>query len=195
VADEKDLIDTINRLEKENEELQAKLNSQKRVQVITKDVIVPPPDYKQLQKDNKELEKRIAKYQKIFKNGGISDLDILITKFKETTKPQLIKIADEFYHTDYDKVQINEILKLIDYLNQTKEELYSLVTTSENGRFIINPAFRKVQNDITAITECLNQKNNILNLDEQTLEEYHQILLRVHNTIMDFIKTKKSKVS
>ena len=193
MTDEKDLMDIIKKLEKDNEELQSKLNSEKKVQFINREVIVYPADYKQLQKDNKELEKRVAKYQKIFKNGGISDLDILITKFKETTKPQLIKIADEFYHTDYDKVQINEVLKLIDYLNQTKEQLYSLVTTSENGKFIINPAFRKVQNDITAITEFLNQKNNLLNFDEQKLEEYHQILLRVHNTITDFIKTKNTK--
>ena len=187
-------------LEKEVERLQGLLNQanaenkslrNRAPLTIKQEVIVPPPDYEQLKKENKKLIKKVNEFEKIIDMGGISNATILIQDFKESCKTKLVKISNEVHKMDYDKIQIIEINNLIDFLQQTIEQLNSLITTSQEGMFLINSAFKKVDMDIQQITSKLMNRSNIIELDEKKLEEYHQILMRIYDAINNFIEVNK----
>lgn len=182
------LKNKIQALEEENAALQ-----KRSVQKITKEVEVPPADYENLKKEVKKLEKKVKGYQQIFEMGGISNISIHIDKYKEMSKSQLLKICSEAHSMDYDRQQISEIVGLIDFLSQTQEQLSSLISTSSEGKFLVNRAFRQVDIDIQQITGKLNTKSNLINLDESKLEELHQILLRIFETIDNFFNTYSNR--
>lgn len=191
-----------NKLEKEIERLQAELSRAKDENkalrnkpplTIKQEVTVAPPDYEQLKKDNKKLLRKVNEFEKIIDMGGISNATILIQNFKESSKTSLTKISNEIHKMDYDKGQIVEINSLIDFLQQTIEQLNSLIATSHEGMFLVNQSFHKVDIDIQQITSKLINRNSIFELDEKKLEEYHQLLIRIYDTIDHFLEVNKKK--
>ena len=86
-----------------------------------------------------------------------------------------------------------EINSLIDFLQQTIEQLNSLIATSHEGMFLVNQSFHKVDIDIQQITSKLINRNSIFELDEKKLEEYHQLLIRIYDTIDHFLEVNKKK--
>lgn len=174
--------------EQEIQQLKAEIaaNQKRNTAVAIREVKVLPPDYEENKATIRRLEKKISKYQKIFELGNMSELGILIDKYVEDSKKQLRKIAMEIKSTSYERYQIIQIINLIDFMAKIRDELYSFIITTEEGKFLINPAYRKVSFDINVITDTLKEKKKIINLDEDKLEELHQLLRTTNNNLNEF---------
>lgn len=174
--------------EREIQQLKAEIaaNQKRNTAVTIREVKVLPPDYEENKATIRRLEKKISKYQKIFELGSMSELEILVDKYVEDSKKQLRKIAMEIKSTSYERYQIIQIINLIDFMAKIRDELYSFIITTEEGKFLINPAYRKVSFDINVITDTLKEKKKIINLDEDKLEELHQLLRTTNNNLNEF---------
>lgn len=169
---------------KEKERLEQFLK-QKPTEIV-REVEVTPPDYNELKLRARKQEKIIKKYEQMFALGGVSDLTILIDNFIDSAKSQLKKISMEIECTSYDKQQIQRIIKLCDFLDQSREELYSFIETAEQGKFINNADFRKVLMDIKLLTERLNNKQKLYKIPEEELPTMHQTLMQVISVLKPY---------
>lgn len=163
-----------------------KLENRKPV-VVEKKVSVPPPDYEYIKNQAARMQKQLKKYQQLLAFGGTSNLSILIEGFAEKAKSSLKKIAMEIENTNYDQQQIQRIIKLCDFLDQSREELYSFIATADEGKFVTNPDFRRVQQDIRLITARLNERGTIYQIPEESLKDFHHTLLSVLEAIKPFL--------
>lgn len=158
-----------------------------REPVAIREVPVPPADYEQLKYQVNRQQKQIKKYQQLLAFGGTQNLANLIEGFADKAKSTMKKIALEIENTSYDQQQIQRIIKLCDFLDKSREELYSFVSTADDGKFISNPAFRRVQQDISLITARLNEKGTVYNIPEERLPEFHHVLLSVLEAIKPYL--------
>lgn len=157
-------------------------------QVITRPVEVEPPDYKEIKRKNSNLEVQVKKLRQIIEFGGYSELGALIDQYIDSSKNQLKSIMREAELSSYDKSQTREIMELIQYLEDVQNELYSLISTSEQGKWLINPAFRRIKIDADNIGKLLSNTGSISYMEEKHLETLHQILLSSIGTISDFME-------
>lgn len=158
------------------------------VQTVTKIESVPPPDYEKNLRELKRLQQERRKLQQIFNFYGISPLTDYIDKYIEQSKYSLKKIAMEFESTKFDRFQIRQLLKLIDYLQQVCDELHSCIAISEQGMTAMNPTYQRVMQDITVIVKTLNCKYKIIDMDMNTLNEFHQLLNAFNSVLKEYIK-------
>lgn len=162
---------------RDNEDLNMRLKQHPKE--ITREVEVAPPDYAAVKAKVRNQERIIKKYEQIMALGGVSDLTLLIDSFIDTAKNSLKKIGMEIQCTNYDKTQIQRIIKLCDFLEKSRDELYSFVSVAEEGKFISHPEFRKVIMDIQTLTGRLNDKSRIYKIPENELPDMHQTLVQV----------------
>lgn len=174
--------------EQEIQQLKAEIaaNQKLNTAVTIREVKVFPPDYEENKATIRRLEQKINKYQKIFELGSMSELGVLIDKYVDYSKQQLRKIAMEIKSTSYERYQIIQIINLIDFITKIRDELHSFIITTEEGKFLINPAYSKVSIDINEITDTLKEKKKIINLDEDKLEELHQLLRSINSDLSEF---------
>lgn len=158
-----------------------------REPIVVREIQVPPADYEQLKYQVNRQKKQIKKYQQLLAFGGTQNLANLIENFADKAKSSLKKIALEIENTSYDQQQIQRIIKLCDFLDKSREELYSFVSTADDGKFISNPAFRRVQQDISLITARLNERGTVYNIPEERLPEFHHVLLSVLEAIKPYL--------
>ena len=171
-------------LEEKDKRIKALKN---REPIVVREIQVPPADYKQLKYQVNRQKKQIKKYQQLLAFGGTQNLANLIENFADKAKSSLKKIALEIENTSYDQQQIQRIIKLCDFLDKSREELYSFVSTADDGKFISNPAFRRVQQDISLITARLNERGTVYNIPEERLPEFHHVLLSVLEAIKPYL--------
>ena len=171
-------------LEEKDKRIKALKN---REPIVVREIQVPPADYKQLNSQVNRQKKQIKKYQQLLAFGGTQNLANLIENFADKAKSSLKKIALEIENTSYDQQQIQRIIKLCDFLDKSREELYSFVSTADDGKFISNPAFRRVQQDISLITARLNERGTVYNIPEERLPEFHHVLLSVLEAIKPYL--------
>ena len=171
-------------LEEKDKRIKALKN---REPIIVREIQVPPADYEQLKYQVNRQKKQIKKYQQLLAFGGTQNLANLIENFADKAKSSLKRIALEIENTSYDQQQIQRIIKLCDFLDKSREELYSFVSTADDGKFISNPAFRRVQQDISLITARLNERGTVYNIPEERLPEFHHVLLSVLEAIKPYL--------
>lgn len=171
-------------LEEKDKRIKALKN---REPIVVREIQVPPADYEQLKYQVNRQKKQIKKYQQLLAFGGTQNLANLIENFADKAKSSLKKIALEIENTSYDQQQIQRIIKLCDFLDKSREELYSFVSTADDGKFISNPAFRRVQQDISLITARLNERGTVYNIPEERLPEFHHVLLSVLEAIKPYL--------
>ena len=171
-------------LEEKDKRIKALKN---REPIVVREIQVPPADYEQLKYQVNRQKKQIKKYQQLLAFGGTQNLANLIENFADKAKSSLKKIALEIENTSYDQQQIQRIIKLCDFLDKSREELYSFVSTADDGKFISNPAFRRVQQDISLITARLNERGTVYNIHEERLPEFHHVLLSVLEAIKPYL--------
>ena len=169
-------------LEEKDKRIKALKN---REPIVVREIQVPPADYEQLKYQVNRQKKQIKKYQQLLAFGGTQNLANLIENFADKAKSSLKRIALEIENTSYDQQQIQRIIKLCDFLDKSREELYSFVSTADDGKFISNPAFRRVQQDISLITARLNERGTVYNIPEERLPEFHHVLLSVLEPYLD----------
>lgn len=171
-------------LEEKDKRIKALKN---REPIVVREIQVPPADYEQLKYQVNRQKKQIKKYQQLLAFGGTQNLANLIENFADKAKSSLKRIALEIENTSYDQQQIQRIIKLCDFLDKSREELYSFVSTADDGKFISNPAFRRVQQDISLITARLNERGTVYNIPEERLPEFHHVLLSVLEAIKPYL--------
>ena len=171
-------------LEEKDKRIKALKN---REPIVVREIQVPPADYEQLKYQVNRQKKQIKKYQQLLAFGGTQNLANLIENFADKAKSSLKKIALEIENTSYDQQQIQRIIKRCDFLDKSREELYSFVSTADDGKFISNPAFRRVQQDISLITARLNERGTVYNIPEERLPEFHHVLLSVLEAIKPYL--------
>lgn len=171
-------------LEEKDKRIKALKN---REPIVVREIQVPPADYEQLKYQVNRQKKQIKKYQQLLAFGGTQNLANLIENFADKAKSSLKKIALEIENTSYDQQHIQRIIKLCDFLDKSREELYSFVSTADDGKFISNPAFRRVQQDISLITARLNERGTVYNIPEERLPEFHHVLLSVLEAIKPYL--------
>ena len=171
-------------LEEKDKRIKALKN---REPIVVREIQVPPADYEQLKYQVNRQKKQIKKYQQLLAFGGTQNLANLIENFADKAKSSLKRIALEIENTSYDQQQIQRIIKLCDFLDKSREELYSFVSTADDGKFISNPAFRRVQQDISLITARLNERGTVYNIPEERLPEFHHVLLSVLEAIKPYV--------
>ena len=171
-------------LEEKDKRIKALKN---REPIVVREIQVPPADYEQLKYQVNRQKKQIKKYQQLLAFGGTQNRANLIENFADKAKSSLKKIALEIENTSYDQQQIQRIIKLCDFLDKSREELYSFVSTADDGKFISNPAFRRVQQDISLITARLNERGTVYNIPEERLPEFHHVLLSVLEAIKPYL--------
>ena len=171
-------------LEEKDKRIKALKN---REPIVVREIQVPPADYEQLKYQVNRQKKQIKKSQQLLAFGGTQNLANLIENFADKAKSSLKRIALEIENTSYDQQQIQRIIKLCDFLDKSREELYSFVSTADDGKFISNPAFRRVQQDISLITARLNERGTVYNIPEERLPEFHHVLLSVLEAIKPYL--------
>lgn len=186
----------ISDLEAQNLKLKKQLQQLKmHPPALIREKQVPPPDYEDIKKANKALEKQNRRYKQMFSMGHISDLSLLISKFIESSKVDFQKIASEIELTDYNQHQVTEILALVDYLKSACDDFYALISVSEEGRFINNPPFRRIVFNEQIIRKFFAKKSVFLKYDAKTLGRLHQILLAFIQKLKDFEEDPEGRLS
>lgn len=117
-----------------------------------KTTVIPPLDYTLMQKridelsqENKRLKNANIKLRKILENGEICRTEELVNDFKRETKKSLGLIAEEVNKTDFSSRTIDAVNELIDFLSYMKNELYSLVSISNEGYFAYSEELRQCE--------------------------------------------------
>ena len=143
-------------------------------------------DYESLRRENRQLEYRLRKYQQILSIGGESELSGLVDQYISTSNKQLKRIATEINIGDFETSQLQEAIRLIEYLSSVQKELRSFITMHTEGLELSRrPMLQKLEAVTGALIEMLSDRTRYLTLDDVHLEELHGILLRVREVIAD----------
>lgn len=178
--------DEIKSLQEKIKELEAQLELKEKMNTITSIKIEAPDDYDDLKKKCKKLEGIVKKYQTAYALSGISTLSILIDDYKAFSKKRLAEITNEILAESFDRETIGEALSFCDYLDNVRSEIRALISTHNRGKWINNPSFRKVKNDIDYITSFLNKDSNLVKIKENRYEDLHQLLCHMTDALKEF---------
>jgi len=181
----------LEKLRAEVASLHEKLKTTAELHTITQLKEVKPADYDDIKKQNRMLTNIVKKYQQAYAMGGISTLTILVDDYKTFSKKRLAEITNEILAQNYDRETINEVTDLCDYLTFIRSEFRALVQTHINGKFVTNPAFRKIKNDVENITTMLGKESVLMKLDEGKYEEYHQLLCKIKDSCTEFLEQNR----
>lgn len=183
----------LEKLRTEVASLHEKLKKNTEIHTITQLKEVEPHDYEDLKKQNKRLKNIVRKYQQAYAIGGISTLNLLVDDYKSFSKKRLAEITNEILSQNYDRETIIEVAGLCDYLAGIRSSFKALLKTYTNGKWVNNPAFRKIKNDVDNITTMLGKETILMNLDESKYEEYHQLLCRIADSCTEFLEKNSGK--
>lgn len=142
-------------------------------------------DYESLRRENRQLEYRLRKYQQILAIGGESELSGLVDQYISTSNKQLKRIATEINIGDFETSQLQEAIRLIEYLSSVQKELRSFITMHTEGLELSRPMLQKLETVTGELVDMLSDRTRYLTLDDAHLEELHGILLRVREVIAD----------
>lgn len=179
---EKNPTEYINELEEKIQQLESREPKIERIVEIT------PADYESLKRENRKMEQQIRKYRQILSVGGVSELSLLIDQYIETSKKQLKKILGEINISNFDKIHIQQIIQLTDYINAIQQELNAFISMHTEGKWVVHPIYRKLDSDIRQINEMLSCKTNFYRIEEPRLEEFHQTLLQMIEVIGSYFE-------
>ena len=170
---EKNRAEYIRELE---EKIQALESREPKIERIVK---ITPADYESLKRENRKLEQQIRKYRQILAVGGVSELSLLIDQYIDMSKKQLKKISAEIHISNFDKIHIQQIIHLTDYITGVQQEFDSFISMHTEGKWVVHPIYRKLES-------C---KTNFYKIEELRLEELHQTLLQVIEVIGRYFET------
>ena len=180
---EKNPTEYIHELEEKIRQLESREPKLERIVEIT------PADYESLKRENRKLEQQIRKYRQILAVGGVSELSLLIDQYIDMSKKQLKKISAEIHISNFDKIHIQQIIHLTDYITGVQQEFDSFISMHTEGKWVVHPIYRKLESDIRRINEMLSCKTNFYKIEELRLEELHQTLLQVIEVIGRYFET------
>lgn len=143
-------------------------------------------DYESLRRENRQLEYRLRKYQQILAIGGESELSGLVDQYISMGNKQLKRIATEINIGDFETNQLQEAIRLIEYLSSVQKELRSFITMHTEGIEISRPILQKLETVTGELIDMLSDRTRYLTLDDAHLEELHEILLRVREVVADY---------
>lgn len=150
--------------------------------------IVQPPDYERIREENRQLEKQISKYKQLLAMDGTTELTLLIDQYIDSSKKQLKRIASEIKIADFDRTQIQVILRLAEHLQSVEEELTSFLTLYLEGKWSEHPASRKIDLDIQKLQKLLSHRQNFYAVKENQQEAFHHALLQAIEVISGFVQ-------
>lgn len=179
---EKNPTEYIHELEEKIRQLESREPKLERIVEIT------PADYESLKRENRKMEQQIRKYRQILSVGGVSELSLLIDQYIETSKKQLKKISGEINISNFDKIHIQQIIQLTDYINAVQHEFNAFISMHTEGKWVVHPIYRKLESDIRQINEMLSCKTNFYRIEESRLEEFHQTLLQMIEVIGSYFE-------
>lgn len=180
---EKNPTEYIHELEEKIRQLESREPKLERIVEIT------PADYESLKRENRKLEQQIRKYRQILAVGGVSELSLLIDQYIDMSKKQLKKISAEIHISNFDKIHIQQIIHLTDYITGVQQEFDSFISMHTEGKWVVHPIYRKLESDICRINKMLSCKTNFYKIGELRLEELHQTLLQVIEVIGRYFET------
>jgi hypothetical protein len=143
-------------------------------------------DYESLRRENRQLEYRLRKYQQILAIGGESELSGLVDQYISMGNKQLKRIATEINIGDFETNQLQEAIRLIEYLSSVQKELRSFITMHTEGIELSRPILQKLEAVTGELIDMLSDRTRYLTLDDAHLEELHGILLRVREVVADY---------
>lgn len=143
-------------------------------------------DYESLRRENRQLEYRLRKYQQILAIGGESELSGLVDQYISMGNKQLKRIATEINIGDFETNQLQEAIRLIEYLSSVQKELRSFITMHTEGIELSRPILQKLETVTGELIDMLSDRTRYLTLDDAHLEELHGILLRVREVVADY---------
>ena len=143
-------------------------------------------DYESLRRENRQLEYRLRKYQQILAIGGESELSGLVDQYISMGNKQLKRFATEINIGDFETNQLQEAIRLIEYLSSVQKELRSFITMHTEGIELSRPILQKLETVTGELIDMLSDRTRYLTLDDAHLEELHGILLRVREVVADY---------
>lgn len=182
--------DQVQSLRDEIATLKEQLQQREKMHTITMIKEVKPSDYDELKHRCKDLEKKLQKYRSAYALGGISTLSMLIDDYKSLSKKRLSEITNEILAENFDKETITETISFCDYLANIRSEIRAIIGMNTRGKWINNPAYRKIKCDADYITELLSKDSNLIKIDENRYEEFHQLLCNITNVLKEFFNKK-----
>lgn len=156
---------------------------------IVKQKIVPPADYEKIRRQNHQLDRQNKKYRQLLTFGNVSSLSKQIDDFFTSAKLQMTRISSEIERTDYDSRQVAEILSLIEYLDNLKEELYSFILLSEKGKYLSETEYERIRLDMRVVRDIFANKALFLQMNQKRLLELHEILVHFIRVLKQFLET------
>ena len=99
---------------------------------------------------------------------------------------QLKRIATEINIGDFETNQLQEAIRLIEYLSSVQKELRSFITMHTEGIELSRPILQKLEAVTGELIDMLSDRTRYLTLDDAHLEELHGILLRVREVVADY---------
>lgn len=158
-----------------------------KVKSITR--IEKPSDYENLGKENRALKEQVKRYQQLFAMNGITDLALMVDEYISLSRKRLKEIAAEAKLADFDRNQIQILLRLSEFLYAVAEEVRSFTSLYIEGKWAEHPASRRVDLDIKTLTSLFARKENFIMLTNEEMEEFHQELVSVIELVERFIKS------
>ncbi len=161
------------------------------VKAVTR--IEKPSDYKSLWEENSALKEQIKRYQQLFEMNGITDLALMTDEYISFSRKRLKEIAAEAKLADFDRNQIQILLRLSEYLYAVAEEVRSFTSLYLEGKWAEHPASRRVDLDIKTLTSLFARKENFIMLTNEEMGDLHQELIGMIEIVERFIKSDGEK--
>lgn len=183
------------RLEADNSRLKTDLRSSRTSRIVVEKE-VKPNDYERLKATVVLQQKEIEKLRDFIDFGSISTLENLIRNFQENARVHLAKIIKEIHLMSFSKEEVALAFEFIDYLENIRKEIYSVVAICDINNFSDNPRIRMCISDLNLANDKTGTKSFLFALTDNELEDFHALTISYLRQLEKFKeKSRKSNES